>query len=478
MTRREAVSPVRALDLANLRVLNVSKRFNQRWVLRDVSLQAEPGQLILLTGDNGSGKSTLFEILSGQISADSGSISLGSTTPLSLQANTYIWERVHKRARRGIRVCRQAAPLFRSLTLHDHVGLADPRLVAHLNGERGSPPEAGSKELETPSALRQFEGDSRLPTELSLGQRRSFAIERQIAFSPLLCLLDEPLAGLDDRAVSRIRDDLRLAKTQRSITILIEHKSNISKIADLVDECHELHDGILHEINITDFIETNGRSGKLGAGLRGADVRQQSHGGESRRTSSEVTADFQTEVVIDASSDEGKVPPLVSELAATPLRLRLGETLTLAAPNGWGKSTLCDAIAGADRVFPFAVRLMAGGRDLSGLSPHKRCLAGIAMLRGAPSYPAKTKVSFLYKLYGVEPSSRTRPFQSRYTSTLSGGEMRIVQLELVLCRGISRYAILDEPFLGLDNSARVEAASLIRGFAPRGTVVIFEPTDM
>jgi lipopolysaccharide export system ATP-binding protein len=466
--------------LTDLRVSNVSKRFGERWVLRDVSLRAETGQLVLLTGDNGSGKSTLFEILSGQISADSGSISLGSSRALSLQTNMYVWERIHKRAGRGIRVCRQAAPLFASLTLRDHVRLADPRLVARLNRQRGPVVTPGAGELAVPEALRRFEGDDRLPTELSLGQRRSFAIERQTAFAPLLCLLDEPLAGLDTKAVARIRDDLQRAKSQRTITIVIEHRSNIGKIADLVDEGYELRDGSLHEIRIGELRATSGWRERPAGPMTGSEVRRDlTEGGPPCEGSvPDGAADFEADVVLDTSSEAGNVPPLVSELAAVPLRVRYGQTLAVAAPNGWGKSTICDKIGGAASGFPFALRVTAGGTDLSGLSPYRRARAGLALVRGSPTYPAKTRVSFLYRLCGVEPSNRTRPFQARHVSTLSGGEMRFVQLELALRRPTGRFAVLDEPLLGLDNIARSEAATLIAGFAARGTMVIFEPTDV
>ena len=426
----------------------VARSFGERRVLKNVSFEARQGELVLITGNNGSGKSTLFEIITGQIAASAGRIAFSKGSSLPVAPALVAWERIHRRPRSGMRVCRQSAPLFRSLSLAEHMSLAESVSVAGGRGQQSI------------ITLDRYAADNRSPEQMSFGERRAFAIERQIAGAPRVCLLDEPFAGLDRANSERLTNNLELAKRAGVICVVIEHRSNIPRFSQLVDRAYELSDGSLRQLSVTDMKSAGGADASAEPAAIGRRMRNK--GG-----------DVGLEITV-ATRRPDACPPLFAEIGASPLLCAGGEVVRISAPNGWGKSTLCSAILGAPADFPATVGVRSGDRDLSGRDTEGRYAAGLRLMRTAPQYPARTRVADLFSVAGVAGSARSRPLMSRHFQTLSGGEMRFVTLELALGNG-GVHCILDEPLLGLDMAAQADAENLIEEFQGRGSVLILEP---
>lgn len=205
---------------------NLSKRFKNRPVLRDVSLSVQRGEAVGLLGPNGAGKTTCFYIITGLIAADGGAISLDGHDITSLP--------MYRRARLGIGYLPQEASIFRGLTVEQNV-MAVLELVEPSKRRRQTMLADLLEEFSI-SHLRKSPS-----VALSGGERRRLEIARALASQPTFILLDEPLAGIDPIAVGEIRD-LVFHLKDRGIGVLItEH--NVRETLGLIDRAYILHDG-------------------------------------------------------------------------------------------------------------------------------------------------------------------------------------------------------------------------------------------
>ncbi len=200
-----------------LEIVNLKKRFGGLPATRDVSLTVMPGERRLIIGPNGAGKTTLFNLVTGDLTPDEGSVKLFGQEMLKLPTQ----QRVHL----GLARTYQILTLFPKETLCDNVVLA----LLGLDKMRWNPWRylAGQSHLYD-AAREALElvglGDSaeRSVAETSYGERRRLEMAMAMAQKPKVLLLDEPLAGLSQQERGQVRD--LLAKVPRDVTIvMIEH---------------------------------------------------------------------------------------------------------------------------------------------------------------------------------------------------------------------------------------------------------------
>lgn len=189
-----------------LRVDSISKRFNQRQVVNQVSLQVKSGEVIGLLGPNGAGKTTSFYMVVGLIKPDSGHIYLDdhdiTQTPM------------HVRAKQGIGYLPQEASIFRKLSVEDNI-----KAILQTRHELSSSQQALLvEELMQEFGITHLRKQSALA--LSGGERRRLEIARSLATEPQFILLDEPFAGVDPISVLDIQKIIRQL-CERDIGVLI-----------------------------------------------------------------------------------------------------------------------------------------------------------------------------------------------------------------------------------------------------------------
>jgi len=194
-----------------LSVEGVSKTFGGVQALRDASLSCAAGEILGLIGPNGAGKSTLVNAISGVIRPDKGSVRLDGKD-LTGRGPEYC-------ARAGVGRTFQNIRLFKDLTVRQNVEVA--RITC-----RAVRPDAASR-IDPDRLLAQYElqdlADVPAGT-LAYGSQRRLEIARALALGPLLLLLDEPAAGLNESesevlalAIEGVRRDVGCA------TIVIDH---------------------------------------------------------------------------------------------------------------------------------------------------------------------------------------------------------------------------------------------------------------
>lgn len=185
---------------------NLGKRYNKRWVVKDVSFSVVQGQVVGLLGPNGAGKTTSFYMVVGLVNMDKGRVTLGK-----MDLSKYA---MHERARAGIGYLPQEASIFRKLSIEDNI-------LAILQTRKELSASAQREELE--KLINEFNLQhvrKSLGMSVSGGERRRCEIARALAADPKFILLDEPFAGVDPISVGDIKDVI-LALKNRGIGVLI-----------------------------------------------------------------------------------------------------------------------------------------------------------------------------------------------------------------------------------------------------------------
>ena len=223
---RLAAGPTLVID-------SLSKSYGGVLAVSGVSLAVERGTVHALIGPNGAGKSTLINCVSGLYRADCGRILLAGRDASDLPA--------HARARMGLARTFQNLQLVNSLTVMENLqlGIRPARSVPAdfaswlLSGAFEADERARAFDI-----LQQF-GMAHLaaafPEDLPYGHRKLVELARAIAEEPLVMLLDEPVAGLNDREAQEISSVIRRIRDAGTSILLVEHNMDfVMQLADRV----------------------------------------------------------------------------------------------------------------------------------------------------------------------------------------------------------------------------------------------------
>jgi len=221
--------------VAALQIRNLKKSFGGLPAINDVSLTVEPGERRLIIGPNGAGKTTLFNLITGDLRADAGRISLFQDSIGSVPT--------HRRVHLGLARTYQIITLFPKDTLEHNIalsllGLSKARWNAFASFEKNHSIYGKAKEV---LELVNLEGlASRVLSEVSYGDKRRVEIAMALAQKPKVLLLDEPLAGLSRAERSTVRS--LIASIPRATTVvMIEHDMDVA--LDLAERITVLHYG-------------------------------------------------------------------------------------------------------------------------------------------------------------------------------------------------------------------------------------------
>lgn len=205
---------------------NLVKRYKQRTVVDNVSIEVRQGEIVGLLGPNGAGKTTSFYMIVGLIKPNSGEIFLDNEPITSLP--------MYKRAQQGIGYLAQEASVFRKLSVEDNIK-AVLEMTKLTKGEQKHKLEALLDEFGL-NRIRTNRGDL-----LSGGERRRTEIARALAVDPKFILLDEPFAGVDPIAVEDIQAIVSHLKDRNIGVLITDH--NVHETLTIVDRAYLLFEG-------------------------------------------------------------------------------------------------------------------------------------------------------------------------------------------------------------------------------------------
>ena len=215
-------------SLSTLKTSRLTKSYGGRTVVRDVSLDVRPGEVVGLLGPNGAGKTTTFYMVVGLTAPDSGQVLLNGKDVTD--------DPMYVRAKKGIGYLPQEPSIFRGLTVEQNI-LA----ILETLGLKRSIRRLRAEELLAELGLTQL-AKARAHT-LSGGERRRVEITRALVISPSFILLDEPFAGIDPIAVSDIQEIIFHLK-ERGIGVLITDH-NVRETLRITDRAYIVHDGVV-----------------------------------------------------------------------------------------------------------------------------------------------------------------------------------------------------------------------------------------
>ncbi len=214
-----------------LRLENVSKTYNGRTVVREVSVQVGRGEIVGLLGPNGAGKTTTFYIATGLIQPDRGYVCYGGRDITRLP--------IDRRARLGIAYLAQEPTIFRQLTVRENLLLAMEQTGVPFSQQL-------TKLHRLMEEFRLEAVANSLGYQVSGGERRRTEIARALALGvagPSFLLLDEPFAGIDPIAVGEIQEIVTRLR-DRSMGILITDHSVRETLA-IVSRAYIMRDGAI-----------------------------------------------------------------------------------------------------------------------------------------------------------------------------------------------------------------------------------------
>ena len=209
-----------------LRTDKIVKKYRQRIVVNDVSVEVRQGEIVGLLGPNGAGKTTSFYIIVGLIKPFSGKV--------FLDEDEITEEPMYRRAQRGIGYLAQEASVFRKLTVEDNI-----RAVLEFTKLN-----KGEQMDKLESLLEEFgliHVRKSLGIQLSGGERRRTEIARSLAVNPHFILLDEPFAGVDPIAVEDIQEIVSHLKDKNIGVLITDH--NVHETLSITDRSYLLFEG-------------------------------------------------------------------------------------------------------------------------------------------------------------------------------------------------------------------------------------------
>ena len=207
-------------------IKNISKSFNKKIVVNNLSISMNENKIYGLLGPNGAGKTTTFYMIAGLIKSDSGKIIFENKDISKMP--------MHKRSLHGIKYLPQEPSIFQDLSVYENLyGLAE---LSYKTSDQIK--EYVEKSIEDFNLQKILNLKGR---QLSGGQRRKVEIARTLVADPKIILLDEPFAGIDPIAVEDIQSILVNLKNSNIKVLITDH--NVREALDICDESFVISEG-------------------------------------------------------------------------------------------------------------------------------------------------------------------------------------------------------------------------------------------
>ena len=452
-----------------LELRNVQKRFGGVTALHAGNLAVAAGEVHLLLGENGAGKSTLMKIVAGIHGRDSGHV-LWNGTEVFLQSPA-------DAAAIGIAMVNQESLLAPHLSVAENIFLGrEPRLALGWVNRRAVVAEA--RRLIEHYGF-PLDPDVLVGT-LSPAGRQLVEICRAIRHGSSLLIFDEPTSSLSDTETQQVFRIVRDLKSRGMGIIYITHRMDeLRQIGDRVTVLRDgatVHTGAMADIGTPELIRH-----MVGREVDHIYEREHPEPGQP---------------VLEVRG----LCVAKSRLRDVSLTLRAGEITGMAGLIGAGRTELCRAIFGVDRIDSGSVRLV--GSEVAIRSPRDAVRSGIALVtedRQLSGLALRLPIAANITLANVERISRfgflDLPAQNGLSAelgakmrlkassvaqsagTLSGGNQQKVVIAKWLFRQ-SRVFLFDEPTRGIDIGAKVEVFDLMSELARQGAAILMVSSEL
>jgi lipopolysaccharide export system ATP-binding protein len=209
---------------------HLTKSYDGRKVVDNLTLEVKSGEVVGLLGPNGAGKTTAFYMVLGLLQPDNGTVSLDGEDISHLP--------IYQRARKGLQYLPQESSVFRKLTVAENI-------LAILETLEPDPRVREQRLGKLLGDLRISHLAHQKAASLSGGERRRVEISRALVTSPHFIILDEPFAGIDPLAVTDIQNIIRHLKEQGLGVLISDH--NVRETLWVCDRAYLLNEGVILE---------------------------------------------------------------------------------------------------------------------------------------------------------------------------------------------------------------------------------------
>ncbi|MCO7136225.1 energy-coupling factor ABC transporter ATP-binding protein [[Clostridium] leptum] len=430
-------------------------------ILSGISTSIAPGECVLLCGASGCGKTTVTKLINGLIPAFTpgcrldGRVNVDGLDP----QRTPMYE-----------LARQVGSVFQNPKSQFFNLDTDSEVAFGLENEGRPPEEIRRRVSETMKALHINELQGRNIFSLSGGQKQLLAFASVYAMGPVIYVLDEPTANLDQEAISHLHDQIAYLKQQGHTVIIAEHR--LYFLTDLIDRALYLRSGVLERIFTREEFCALSNQERERLELRTLIPAicklpyAEPAGTETGLSVESLSCAFQ------------KGTPVFRNLSFS---ARPGEAVAITGPNGVGKTTLSRCLCGLLREQSGRVLLHGKALDRKERQKVSFCVMqdvnhqlfsdsvwGECQM-SAPDAPKK-------KFAEVLESLQLLPFRKRHPMSLSGGQKQRLAVATALLSE-KLVLIFDEPTSGLDYARMVEVSKVIRALVGQGRIVLVVTHD-
>ena len=228
-----------------INIENVNKWFGDFQVLKDINLEVQPKQKIVVCGPSGSGKSTLIRCINRLEEHQEGKIIVDGT---ELSENTKNIEQI--RAEVGM--------VFQQFNLFPHLSILDNCTLAPIWVKKMPKKQAEELAMQQLEQVQIADQAHKFPGQLSGGQQQRSAIARALCMQPKIMLFDEPTSALDPEMIKEVLDAMvNLAKGGMTM-IVVTHEMGFAK--EVADEVIFMDEGMIVEKNTTKEFFANPKS--------------------------------------------------------------------------------------------------------------------------------------------------------------------------------------------------------------------------
>ncbi len=448
-----------------LRMRGITKSFLGVRVLEGIALDVAAGEVHAIVGENGAGKSTLMKILAGVHRADEGTIELGGTD--------VSFEHPLEAQQAGVSTVFQEFNLLPERTVAENVFLGrEPRRRRFVDRRQ--------MVAETANLLAEL-GLSRLSPQrkvksLSVAEQQVVEIVKALSHDARVISLDEPTAALADQEVDLLYDLVARLKDRGVAVLYVSHR--LKEIFDICDRVTVLKDGELVATRNTTDISTNDL-------VRMMVGRPFTSFFPDKREDT-TTGDVRLEIAGGGNE----------QLDGIGLQIRAGEIVGLAGLQGSGRTELCHALFGVDRLTRGELRV--DGKPVDIRSPRQAVRAGFALVtedRKAEGLALNQSVAanarmVLDAVLAKDANRRAKRIPGILSSLdlvyrgadqevrfLSGGN----QQKVVLAKWLAAepaVMVLDEPTRGIDVGAKQKVYTLMRELAANGIAILMISSEL
>ena len=228
-----------------IQMQNVNKWFDDFHVLKDINLDVESKQKIVVCGPSGSGKSTLIRCINRLEEHQKGNIIVDGT---ELSENTKNIEKI--RAEVGM--------VFQQFNLFPHLSILDNCTLAPIWVKKMAKKDAEDLAMKQLEQVQISDQAKKFPGQLSGGQQQRSAIARALCMKPKIMLFDEPTSALDPEMIKEVLDAMvNLAKGGMTM-IVVTHEMGFAK--EVADEVIFMDEGLIVEKQPTKDFFANPKS--------------------------------------------------------------------------------------------------------------------------------------------------------------------------------------------------------------------------